>query len=118
MILIFAFHRMIKIQITFSLIFFDQPFRKESSAVSFSHSIIRIASLNNTKVLNECNVFMASAWWLVCRGQPQQTEWETSSAVALQGAELRPSDDVTRFGQATWHRPPGLGNHPRCTYSI
>ncbi|CAL8284380.1 unnamed protein product [Gadus morhua 'NCC'] len=36
------------------------------------------------KVLNEYNVFMALAWWLVCRGQPQQTEWETSSAVALQ----------------------------------
>ncbi|CAL8389658.1 unnamed protein product [Boreogadus saida] len=42
---------------------------------------------------------------LVCREelsvQPQQTEWETSSAVALQGAELQLSDDVTRFGQAT-----------------
>ena len=44
---------------------------------------------------------MASAWWRVCGGQPQQTEWETSSAVALQGAELWLSDDVTRFGQAT-----------------
>ena len=37
----------------------------------------------------------------VCGGQPQQTEWETSSAVALQGAELWLSDDVTRFGQDT-----------------
>ena len=53
------------------------------------------------KVLHLYNVFMALAWWLVCRGWPQQTEWETSPAVALQGAELRPTDDVKRFGQAS-----------------
>ena len=55
------------------------------------------------KVLNECNVYMASVRWRACGGQPQQTEWETSSAVALHGAELWLSDDVMRFGQATDH---------------
>ena len=45
--------------------------------------------------------YMTLAWWQACRGQPQQTEWKTSPVVALQGAELWPSNDVTRFGQAT-----------------
>ena len=49
------------------------------------------------KVLDEFIVCMASAWWRVCGGQPQQTEWETSSAVALQGAELgRDTNNYTK----------------------
>ena len=85
MILFFALHRMIKVQITFfHSLFWSAVQVRVVCGLFLTHSINRIASLNNMKVLNEYN-----------------NAWETSSAVALQGAELRPSDDVTRFGQAT-----------------